>query len=411
MNWEVDILDTHNLRFEGDFDAQVQDILSFVRLTADRVHNLRRLFDDLKQALQHVAPGCNIEPFGSVVTGLGIKTSDVDCYIALPNGEQPHTGHVIRARNVLTRYHRKFSEIIAITTARVPIVKFLHIPTQCQCDVNFKSPAGVRNSQLIAFLLQYDKRALPLAVLIKYWSKVHKFTGTNLMGNYALIMMLIFYLQLMNILPSVYELQRNMPEYFVDGWNTAFDDSVTSSNTRNSDTLYELLGGFFKCYSTFNYKENMISPFLGRVINKKSFENFDIPEEFSLYKNQVTKDVRKKLKTDSKFCVQDPFEHNKNISVSIFDRLAERITSHFQFASKKFEDEESTNFLRAIFTQDPHSAAAAPVNPKHKFNNKIKKRKQKNRGVPNQTGFRMMYNQYNQTIAKGNQNNSLKPEN
>ncbi|KAJ8719867.1 hypothetical protein PYW08_012042 [Mythimna loreyi] len=321
MNWEVDILDTRNLRFEGDFDTQVQDILSFVRLTAEKVHNLRRLFDDLKQALQYVAPGCTIEPFGSVVTGLGIKTSDVDCYVALPNGEQPHIGHVIRARNVLNRYHRKFSQIIAITTAKVPIVKFFHLPTQCQCDVNFKSPAGVRNSQLVAFLLHYDKRALPLAVLIKYWSKVHKFTGTNLMGNYSLILMLIFYLQLMNIIPSIYELQRNVPPYYVDSWNTAFDASMTS-NTRNSDTLYELLGGFFKCYSTFNYKENMISPYMGRVINKKCFDNFDMPEEYSLYKNQVSKDVRKKLKTDSKICIQDPFEHNRNCSGGFFTATA-----------------------------------------------------------------------------------------
>lgn len=317
----------------------------------------------------------------------------MDCYVALPNGQRSHVGLVIQARNILNRYCWKFSQVFAITTAKVPIVKFFHIPTQRQCDINFKSPAGVRNSKLIAFLLHWDKRALPLAVLVKYWSKVHKFTGTNLMSNYSLIMLLIFYLQLMNILPSVYELQRNTPDYFVDGWNTAFDESKTCSNTRNTDTLYELLGGFFKCYSTFNFKDNVICPFMGRVINKKCFDNFDVPKEFSLYRDQVSKDVRKKLKTDSKICIQDPFEHFKNCSVAIFDRLSDRILAHFQFASKMFEENSCNNFLRAIFTLDPHSSPTAPgmKASKHRFNNKIKKpnRKQKKRGIQRQVGLHM----------------------
>lgn len=340
------------------------------------------------------------------MTGLGIKTSDVDCYVALPNGEQPHFTHILRTRNVLYRYKQKFRDIIAITSAKVPIVKFIHIPTQCQCDVNFKSPAGVRNSHLIAFLLHWDKRALPLAVLIKYWSKIHKFTGTNLMSNYSLILMVIFYLQLMSILPSIYELQKNVPNHYVDGWNTAFDESMSCSNPNNSDTLYELMGGFFKCYSTFNFKEYIISPFMGRVIHKKSFEHFDMSEEFSLYKGMVSKDVRKKLKVESKICIQDPFEHNRNSSGAVFDKLADRIISHFQFASRKFEEGRKFDFLRAIFTQDPHSLpASAMAGPKHTFNNKIKKpnRKQKNRGhlTQNHTGINMMFKQY-QNVSRGN---------
>ena len=329
------------------------------------------------------------------MTGLGIKTSDVDCYVALPNGEQSNKGHVLHARNILNRYHRKFSQVIAITSAKVPIVKFFHKPTQCQCDVNFKSPAGVRNSKLIAFLLHWDKRALPLAVLIKYWSKLHKFTGTNLLGNYSLIMMLIFYLQVKNILPSVYELQRHMPCYYVECWNTAFDDSMSISNSRNADTLYELMGGFFKYYSTFNYKDNMISPFKGCVISKKSFDTFDVPEEFSLYKELVSRDVRKKMNTDSKICVQDPFDHSKNCTLRVFDRLSERIMAHFQFAAKKFEEEQSNNFLRAIFTEDPNSSPDNPSMwaPKQIFDNKIKKsnRKRKNKALKRQGDIHKLY--------------------
>lgn len=52
-----DILDTSNIQFIGDFDVQVQEILSYVRLTAERVHGLKLLFDDLEFALQQLSPG------------------------------------------------------------------------------------------------------------------------------------------------------------------------------------------------------------------------------------------------------------------------------------------------------------------------------------------------------------------
>uniref|UniRef100_A0A2A4K011 Uncharacterized protein n=1 Tax=Heliothis virescens TaxID=7102 RepID=A0A2A4K011_HELVI len=400
MNW-VDILDTSWLRFEGDFDTQVQEVLRYVRLTPDRVYGLKHLFDDIEEAFQHIAPGCQVMPFGSVVTGLGIKTSDADVFVALPDGHQPSVSHVVHAKNILYRYHRKFTQLFAITKAKVPIVKFFHVPTQFHCDVNFKSPAGVYNSKLLAFLLHMDERVLPLTILIKYWSKIHKFTGTNLLGNYALTMMVVFYLQLMNILPSVYELQRHIPPYYVDGWNTAFDDTMHST-TRNTDSLYQLMGGFFKCYSVFNFKDNIISPFLGRVISKKCMDSCDLPEEFSLYMDHVARDVRKRFKTTSKICIQDPFDHSRNCSVAVSERLADRIFAHIRFATNKFELNHSERFLKAILTQDPNSAhaSAAPVPNKHVSNNKIQKQNRKKQKKVLQNGVKNLFNQY-QNLAKG----------
>lgn len=300
------------------------------------------------------------------MTGLGIKTSDVDCHIVLPPHIAPTIRHVTGARNILKRYYRTFAQVIAITAAKVPIVKFIHIPTNCQCDVNFQSPIGVHNSQLIALLLHWDKRALPLAVLIKYWSKVYKFTGTNLMANYSLILMLIFYLQTLNILPSVYDLQKYMPPYFVENWNAAFD-STTYNNSSTSDlSLYELMGGFFTYYSTFNYQQNVISPYLGRVITKKALEDLStLPEELSLYKDHVLSGICVKIRMESRICLQDPFQHNKNCTVAIYERLAHKIISLFKFASKKYEEESPSSFLKSIFTEDPCIEQLPSPPPKH----------------------------------------------
>lgn len=304
--------------------------------------------------INYFVSGCLVIPFGSIVTGLGIKTSDVDCHVVLPPGITPTIKHVTGARNVLKRYFLTYAHVFAITAAKVPIVKFIHIPTNCHCDVNFQSPIGVHNSRLIALLLHWDKRALPLAVIIKYWSKVYRFTGTNLMANYSLVLMLIFYLQTLKILPAVYDLQKYKPPSFVENWNVAFDSTKYNNSTNSDLSLYELLGGFFTYYSTFNYQQNVISPYLGRVISRKTLEDLSsLPEELSLYKDHVSSGICVKIRIESKICVQDPFQHNKNCTVAIYEKLAHKITSLFKFASKKFEEEPASSFLKSIFTEDP----------------------------------------------------------
>ncbi|CAD0197965.1 unnamed protein product [Chrysodeixis includens] len=364
MEEKVDILDTSQLSFEGDFDAQVQEILQFVRLTADRVQELRLIFIDLEEALQQLVPGCQVVPFGSIVTGLGIQTSDVDCHVYLPPNIRPTMRHVTGTRNILKRYFRTFDQVVAITAAKVPIVKFIHLPTSCECDVNFHSPIGVNNSQLIALLLNWDKRALPLAVLIKYWSKVYRFTGTNLMANYSLILMLIFYLQTLKILPSVYDLQKHTPPDFVENWNAAFDGDVCNNSNTSGLSLYELMGGFFTYYGTFNYQQNVISPYLGRVISRKNLDDLSsLPEELSLYKEHVSYGICVKIRLDTKVCVQDPFQHNKNCTVAIYEKLVQRIIALFRWASKKYEEEPASNFLKSILTEDAYLVPMPPSPP------------------------------------------------
>ncbi|XP_026730814.1 uncharacterized protein LOC113495983 isoform X2 [Trichoplusia ni] len=218
---QEDILDTSQLSFDGDFDDQVQEILQFVRLTADRVEELQLIFNNLEDALQQLAPGCQVIPFGSIVTGLGIKTSDVDCHIVLPPNIAPTIRHVTGARNILKRYYRTFAQ-------------------------------------------------------------------------------------------------------------------------------------------------NVISPYLGRVITKKALEDLStLPEELSLYKDHVLSGICVKIRMESRICLQDPFQHSKNCTVAIYERLAHKIISLFKFASKKYEEESPSSFLKSIFTEDPCIEQLPSPPPKH----------------------------------------------
>lgn len=313
-------------------------------------------------------------PFGSIITGLGIRTSDVDCYVSLPRWVRtpPHK-IVYKAKHTLMTQENIFAELFAIPMAKVPIVKFYHVPTGRHCDVSFKSPSGVQNSKLIAYLLHMDKRALPLAILIKYWSKVHNLTGTNLMPNYSLMLLVIFYLQQVNVLPSVLILQDSVTEDVVDNWDTAFRE-ITNYKSTNNSSLYELIGGFFQYYKNFDFASNVVSPYLGTPVAREIFKKLeDVPFEFSLYKHNVQSGLCPNLKIDTRMCIQDPFDHSRNCCVAIFPKLAEKFTALFQNACKIFQ-EDKNNFLTGILTKLPTQAEV--TKKKNKGLSKVQKRKE-----------------------------------
>ncbi|XP_063365210.1 speckle targeted PIP5K1A-regulated poly(A) polymerase-like [Cydia amplana] len=352
-----DILDPTWMRLEGDFDEQVACLFRYVRLSREEVESFRCLFRDVENTLRTQWPGCEVIPFGSVVTGMGIKTSDVDCYVHIPVWYRMAGDNlVITARNILRRRANIFAQLLAIAQAKVPIVKFLHTPTRTNCDLSFKSPSGVRNSKLICYLLHSDRRALDLAILVKYWSKAHNLTGTNLMPNYALTLLVIFYLQHIEILPPVCDLQKLVPCDYVDNWNTAFEEREHRSN--NEWSLLQILGGFFSYYSGYDFENSIVSPFLGYPIVRECFKKLsDVPEEFDLYKDLYRNGMCQPLKSDTPMCVQDPFDHSRNCTVGVFFKLSRRVCSYVKLAATLYESKSGEEFLRALLLT---RAAGAP---------------------------------------------------
>ncbi|XP_063828951.1 uncharacterized protein LOC135078283 [Ostrinia nubilalis] len=236
--------DPKQLDFSGDFDRQLEGLLAAVRLSKDAVNKLSTLYTDVERALQPTWPGCVAIPFGSITTGLGVRTSDADCFVHIPaQFRNPQINFVQRAKRILQMYPDVFSEILSIPRANTPIVKFFHVPTETNCDLTFKTPLGAQNSKLVAFLLHADPRLIPMAVVIKYWAKVHEFSGTGKLTNYALTMLMVFYLQQppRALLPPARWLQRDpQRDRLVDGWNTGFDDSQVRIYLTNYATMLML---------------------------------------------------------------------------------------------------------------------------------------------------------------------------
>ncbi|XP_021181048.3 uncharacterized protein LOC110369819 [Helicoverpa armigera] len=356
------IIEPKKINLSGDFHSQLDNILSAVRLTQEDVKSLSQLYTDLEISLQSQWPGCKAVPFGSITTGLGIKTSDADCFINIPGQfRQPNGNYVNKAKRVLRQYPSTFAEILAIPRANTPIVKFFHIPTGTNCDVTFKTPLGAQNSRLIAFLLHSDPRLLPMSVIVKYWAKVHELSGTGKLTNYALTLMIIFYLQQppLCILPSVEWLQRDpATAYIVDHWNTGFlSDPSRLPPSTNTSSISELLGGFFEYYSMFNFDEMVICTYLGLPVKREVFkETTNMPDEFERYKKNVVNHYVMPIRHQTAMCVQDPFEQCHNVASTVTSKLALDIKTYFKFCANAYEKDKLNGcqeFLKTILLQRP----------------------------------------------------------
>lgn len=159
-------------------------------------------------------------------------------------------------------------------------------------------------------------------------------------------MKVIFYLQEKKVLPSVRELQVGAEEYLIGrkflltiisksnfyhffvfvllAWKANFcDKSLRDLNIERNDDFILHLIGFFDYYSTFDYDENVICPYLGYTVSKSVFDlqkKKFIPE-LKPYNDYIeTIDVEEVDSRDCLFdlvaplCTQDPFELCHNVT-------------------------------------------------------------------------------------------------
>eukprot|EP00045_Choanoeca_perplexa_P014243 m.166328 g.166328 ORF g.166328 m.166328 type:complete len:627 (-) comp16619_c0_seq9:126-2006(-) len=198
----------------------------------------------------------------------------------------------------------RISNLEAILTARVPIIKLTDSVTKFHCDINCDNVLGLRNTELLACYGRMDPRFLQLGFFLKRWAKVCHINDASqgYMSSYALIMMLLHYLQHTSppVLPYLQQAHGDEPlePVMVDGWNAAFYQDVEEFKTRwpvNTSSTAALLIGFFDYYcSVFNFGQTVVN----------------------------VRDASTLLKSDlawhtSAMAVQDPFDHSHNLTKGV----------------------------------------------------------------------------------------------
>lgn len=339
------------------FEAQALPVLD-IRLRWQVVQ-------DILVILRHTYPNCEVYAFGSIITGLSDLKSDIDVYVDLLGEtaagkamDQPQRISGMDAVQITKRILRKsqcphtgswfVKNIIPVTSARVPILKLIHNITSINCDLSFENRLSVQNTKLLRMYLSFDPRIYHFMVLIRYWAKFHNLTGSNLIKNYALTLLVLVYLTKKGHVPTVHFLQKlkhkelkmktstlNPDE--IDGWDASFCENLgkikqasklvplpaydpTFNNPRGclySHALLQLATDFFEIFANLDFSRFVVCPLLGDFVPKEGFRpgsEETLPDVLDRYKNwAVNQEVKRRFNINTSLCVQDPFVLSFNV--------------------------------------------------------------------------------------------------
>ena len=143
---------------------------------------------------------------------------------------------------------------------------------------------GVAKSDWLKLCSNGNSNMKTVMIIFKWFCNQHglsmsgsDFGLTDHPSGYSCLLMVVFFFQINNILPSVSSLQQDENEEIIDGWNFAFnrDHKLVISDGHFTDI--DLLMDLFSFYSSFDFMGDIISCFQGGSVSKLSFKNTNLP--------------------------------------------------------------------------------------------------------------------------------------
>uniref|UniRef100_A0A673WTZ1 Terminal uridylyltransferase 7-like n=1 Tax=Salmo trutta TaxID=8032 RepID=A0A673WTZ1_SALTR len=272
---------------------------------------------DLESFVKRQFTGARLRLFGSSKNGFGFKQSDLDICMVL-DGQETAEGldciSIIESLARLLRKHPGLRNILPITTAKVPIVKFYHARTGLEGDISLYNTLALHNTRLLASYAAIDPRVKMLCYVTKVFAKLCDIgdASRGSLSSYGFTLMVLFYLQQRNppvipVLQEIYD-QEEKPEVLVDGWNVYFYDDLDKLRwPRNVESVGALWLGLLQFYTeTFDFREHVIS-----IRQSAALTTFN------------------KQWTSKYIVIEDPFDLNHNLGAGLSRRMTNFIMKAF----------------------------------------------------------------------------------
>lgn len=145
--------------------------------------------------------------------------SPIDIYIdtGLTFYKSPPSNRLLENLLQIEAALRKFENFsnfeILMCKRGTPILKVFEKTNKLFYMLRFGNGLGLRCSNLLQFFASINPIARRLTIFVVFWAKL---AGLEMSG-YLISLLVVFYLQMFSMLPSVQLLQLNMPEINVDG--------------------------------------------------------------------------------------------------------------------------------------------------------------------------------------------------
>lgn len=174
----------------------------------------------IESKLAYCYPNAKCFPFGSSVIGMGTPDGDLDIFVDttgqsyFQKQSKTKIKDAIRKTEMALRKSNYFNDFEPVFHARTPILRTYCNSEKIDCDLSYSNGLSSCNTALIQYFIELQPVCKQLAVIIKYWAKLNNL-GTN---SYLVVLLVIFYLQVEGVLPSVQRLQQEVDDpVFIDG--------------------------------------------------------------------------------------------------------------------------------------------------------------------------------------------------
>ncbi|XP_074876985.1 terminal uridylyltransferase 7 isoform X1 [Buteo buteo] len=277
---------------------------------------------NLENFIRQDFPGTKLNLFGSSKNGFGFKQSDLDICMTMDGLETAEGLDCIRIIEDLAKVLKKESglrNVLPITTAKVPIVKFFHVRSGLEVDISLYNTLALHNTRLLSAYAAIDPRVKYLCYTMKVFTKICDIgdASRGSLSSYAYTLMVLYFLQQRNppVIPVLQEIYKEpkKPEILVDGWNVYFFDKIEELSVvwpdcgKNTESIGQLWLGLLRFYTEeFDFKEHVI------CIRRKNL--------LTTFKKQWT----------SKYIViEDPFDLNHNLGAGLSRKMTNFIMKAF----------------------------------------------------------------------------------
>ena len=294
-----------------------REIVEFVRLlrpSAGEDILRRKAFHKISSAVTDIWPSATLEVFGSFATDLYLPTSDIDAVILNSGCNNIQTALRALAKS-LSR--KKLAEnIVILSKARVPIVKFEEMESGYKFDISFDVANGPQAAGYVSRLMDSLPPMRHLVLVLKVFLQQRDLNEvySGGIGSYALLVMVAAFLQ------------THPSRTKIDGFKT-----------RSLETnLGILLIDFFRLYGRLlNYSTVGVSCRLGGKYFKKRGSAFYQEQKPSL------------------LAVEDPNDPSNDLGKNSYNIGRARIAFDWAYSKLVAQSRPGDSLLERIIRLDP----------------------------------------------------------
>ena len=271
------------------------------------------LYEHLKRSIEKRFKGSSLRRFGSSESGLSLAQGDLDLCL-LFDGQKPKK--VLRSISSTLRF-QEMEDIQVITSAKVPIIKFIDERTKIPVDISINNTLALHNTTLLKRYAETDDRIRQCILAIKYWASQRDVCdaakGTFSSYAWSIIMLQALQTTTPSVAPNI-QSGKKRTQLKVDGIEydlTMADEPQKLLTETNTQSLGELMTHFFRQLVLERpWDEHVLSIRNGKPMTRKE-------KKWKYAKPQASKAVVMKGKNRlglHSFPVEDPFNHDHDLS-------------------------------------------------------------------------------------------------